>query len=75
MKTGVFFGYKCPKCGSKVDLTVVVGTDKNLCPKCKTIMESDPEGTISMANVRCSNCNSFFGLINSDKCPNCGTNF
>lgn len=75
MKAGSYFGYKCPRCHSTVDIGAMVGTDKPHCPSCGTIMEPDPKGKISAANVHCSKCNSSFGLVNSDKCPHCGQPF
>jgi DNA-directed RNA polymerase subunit RPC12/RpoP len=75
MKASAFFEYKCPNCNSTVDIGVSAGGDEQLCPNCKTKMIPNPKGTVSSANVHCSKCNSSFGLINSDKCPNCGKAF
>jgi len=75
MKAGSFFGYKCPRCGSKFDIGAIVGSDEIPCPSCGTRMEPNPDGQISAANVYCPNCKSFFGLVNSDKCPICGGQF
>lgn len=75
MKAGSFFGYKCPKCGSTIDIGALAGSDQPRCPSCGTIMEPDPNGTTSAANAYCPNCNAFFGLVNSDKCPKCGGPF
>ena len=74
MKTGAFFGYKCPRCGSKSDVTAVVGSDKAQC-SCGAIMVPDPNGQTSTANAYCPNCKSFAGLVNSDRCPTCGGPF
>ena len=71
----VYFGYKCPNCNSTVDIGVSVGSGEQLCPNCKAKMIPNPEGKTTSANVHCSKCNSSFGLINSDKCPNCGQPF
>lgn len=75
MKTGTYFGYKCPKCNSTIDIAAVVGSDKLLCPNCKTEIIPNDSGKTVSANVTCKKCNSSFGMINSDKCPNCGTLF
>jgi len=67
-----YFGYKCPKCGSTIDIGGVVGSsDELLCPHCGTVMITDPNGKTSAANVYCPNCKAFFGLVNSDRCPIC----
>lgn len=76
MRVASYFGYKCPKCGSTIDIGAVVGlSNEILCPSCKTVMIPDPNGKTSAANVYCPNCNSAFGLINSDRCPKCGGPF
>ncbi|MHC4103642.1 MAG: YfgJ family double zinc ribbon protein, partial [Planctomycetota bacterium] len=48
--------------------------DPGLCPKCGKKMIPNPSAEIS-AHVTCNNCNSSFGLINSNTCPNCGKPF
>jgi len=75
MQTGSFFGYKCPNCNSKIDIAAVAGSDELLCPNCKTKMVPNSEGKTVSANVHCKKCDSSFGLINSDKCPSCGSPF
>ena len=75
MKASSFFGHKCPNCGSTTDVAGVVGSDQLHCPSCGTIMEPDPEGKAVAANVYCPNCESSFGLVTSDKCPQCGGPF
>ena len=75
MKAGSFFGYKCPRCGSKIDIAGVAGSHELLCPSCGTPMEPDPNGKTSAANVYCPNCNASFGSVNSDRCPICGGPF
>ena len=75
MKAGSFFGYKCPRCNSKVTVGAIVGADEMRCPSCNTIMEPDENGQASAANVYCPKCNSIFGLVTSDKCPTCGGEF
>lgn len=76
MSSKVYFGYKCPKCGSTIDIGVQMGstTDPN-CPTCKTKMVPNPDGKTVAANVYCPRCDSSFGLVNSDKCPKCGGPF
>ena len=75
MKATSFFGYICPNCKTTIDIGAAVGDDKILCPSCKTPMIPNPKGRPAAANVHCKNCNWSFGIINSDKCPNCGTPF
>lgn len=75
MKAGAFFGYKCPKCGSKFDIGAIVGSDEMRCSTCATIMEPDPNGKTCAANVYCPRCQISFGLVNSDRCPECGGPF
>jgi hypothetical protein len=67
---GSFFGYKCERCGSTVDVGAVVGSDSLMC--CGIPMEPDPGGRASAANVYCPNCKTAYGLVNSDRCPDCG---
>lgn len=74
METGAFFGYKCPKCNSKSDVIAVVGATEPICP-CGTKMIPDSEGQSSTANAYCPRCKSFSGLVNSDRCPECGGPF
>ena len=75
MKASTFFGYKCPKCNSKVTVSAILGADEMRCPSCNSVMEPDEEGQASAANVYCPKCKSQFGLVTSDKCPNCGGEF
>lgn len=75
MQTSTFFGYKCPKCQTKIDVAAIGGSDKLLCPNCHTEMIPDPQGKTSSANVYCRKCNASFGLVNSDRCPQCGGPF
>ena len=74
MKVSTGFGQICPKCRTRIGVHANVGGDASLCPNCKTPMAPDSnfKGT---ANAKCNKCNSQFGFINSDKCPNCGTPF
>ena len=66
-----YFGFICPKCHSTVDL----GVETPNCPSCGTQMVPNPNGKPVGVNVSCKNCNSAFGMIDSDKCPGCGTPF
>lgn len=78
MKGTSYFGFICPKCKSTVDIGASISSAPEgdpKCPTCGTTMEPNPQGQTVSANVHCSNCNSSFGLINSDKCPNCKTPF
>lgn len=75
MKSITYYGYKCPKCNSTVDIGVIVGNDVIACPRCKAIMEPNKEGKACTANAHCKKCNATFGIINSDRCPRCGGNF
>jgi len=68
----VFFGYICPRCKSTVDIGVAVGQSIELCPQCQTRMIPNPGGRSSAANVYCSTCRVVVGLVNSDRCPQCG---
>ena len=72
MKASAYFGYICPKCGSKFDICGVVGSSNEMkCRNCGTVMIPDTNGKTSTANAHCPNCNASFGIINSDKCPIC----
>lgn len=71
MNVTTYFGFICPVCKSTVD----IGVGEPNCPNCETRMIPNKLGTLVGANVHCKNCNSFFGMINSDKCPDCGTPF
>lgn len=79
MKGIAFFGFICPKCRSTIDIGASVSSASSeedpKCPSCGTKMEPNPQGQTTSANVHCRNCNSSFGLINSDKCPCCGQPF
>lgn len=71
---GAGFGLMCPYCKITIDVYAVVGSDPQHCPKCGRDMVPNPLSKIS-ARVTCKKCNCSFGLINSDKCPNCGEPF
>ena len=73
MKVASFFGYICPNCKTTIDIGAFAGGNKLLCPSCGTEMVPNPEGRPVTMNAHCKKCNSFFGMINTDKCPNCGT--
>lgn len=75
MNSGAFFGYKCPRCNTTIDIAAIVGSSEFRCPNCSAVMEPNPSGKTSAANVHCPRCNITIGLINSDKCPKCGGPF
>jgi hypothetical protein len=75
MQVTSYFGYICPNCKTTIDIGAMVGANKILCPTCKTEMVPNPQGRPVSTNVHCKKCNSSFGMINSDKCPTCGTPF
>lgn len=75
MQAGSFFGYKCPQCNCTIDVAAIAGGNGLLCPQCKVPMVPDPNGRTSAAKVYCVNCKASFGLVNSDKCPQCGGPF
>jgi hypothetical protein len=75
MNVITFFGYKCPRCNSKVSVGVTTEESEIRCPSCNSIMVPDEEGQASAANVYCPKCNASFGLVTSDRCPICGGPF
>lgn len=75
MQVSTNIGYICPECKKSIDVAVDTGIDKPLCPECKIEMIPNEEGNIVFSNITCKVCNSFFGIINLDKCPNCGSTF
>ncbi len=75
MKVGAFFGYKCPRCNSTVDIGAVAGASTLKCPNCGVDMVPDPKGKTSAAKAYCPKCKSLYGLVNSDRCPQCGGPF
>ena len=72
--SGAGFGFRCPNCNITIDVIATLGSDPQCCPQCGRNMIPNPQTKIS-AKAICKKCNSFFGLINSDKCPNCGELF
>ena len=75
MQGGVFFGYKCPRGCSRVDIGAVAGSSEYNCSHCGTKMVPDSEGQASAAKVYCPRCKAQYGLVNSDRCPQCGGPF
>lgn len=67
-----YFGYRCPQCGTTVDIGVDTTGDTPRCPNCRAEMRPDPNGRASATNVYCPRCNIAVGLVNSDHCPDCG---
>ena len=66
-----YFGHRCPKCSS----TVEVGTGEPNCPSCGTKMVANSKSLGAAANVYCAKCNAAFGLVTSSICPMCGGPF
>ena len=73
-KAGAGFGLICPNCKCRIDVHGTAGSDPELCPQCGHKMVANPSAKIT-AGVSCKKCHSSFGIINSDKCPNCGEAF
>jgi len=71
---GSGFGLKCPNCKTSIDVYGTVGADPQLCPNCGTKMIPNESAKIT-TQITCKNCNSSFGIINSDTCPICGKPF
>jgi DNA-directed RNA polymerase subunit RPC12/RpoP len=70
MNIGTFFGYKCPRCGSKVN----VGVGEPVCSNCGVPMVPDPEGASTGVNIVCNHCGTSAGMISGfdGNCPTCG---
>ena len=75
MQFSTSFGYKCPNCNTKISIAIQVGKQEQNCPQCGTTMVPDKERQSLAANVYCKSCNSYYGLVTSDRCPNCGGEF
>jgi len=73
MNLSSYFGFKCPRCGSTVDIGVTTGDPS--CPNCGAAMIRNEQFTGAAANVHCPTCNATYGLVNSDRCPQCGGPF
>jgi rubrerythrin len=71
MELTTYYGFICPKCKS----TVNIGISEPNCPDCGTMKVPNKQGTPILTNVTCKKCNAFFGMTDSDKCPDCGTKF
>jgi len=65
-----YFGFKCPCCGSTVDIGVGVGDPR--CPSCGERMTPNAGFPGAAANVYCPKCKLAVGLANSATCPQCG---
>ena len=73
MTGNTFFGYRCPSCDTTVDIGASTSPSaEQRCPSCGTPMLPDPKGRASAANVYCPRCKIAVGLVNSDRCPECG---
>ena len=74
----VKFGYRCARCGTTIGVSVSVGAGGSNCPSCggPMVPATGPDAPESLANYRCPNCNSQFGLVVStgpiSACPECG---
>lgn len=76
MKASSYFGYKCPKCDSTIDVAAIVSSSGALiCERCGIEMIPNLNGKTSAANVYCPKCKITFGFVNSDTCPECGGPF
>ncbi len=75
MVASAFYGYKCPKCNSKITVGVLVGAKELHCPNCNIVMVPDQDGQASASNVYCPNCKNTYGIVSSDRCPICGGPF
>jgi len=75
MKPTTYFGFKCPACGSTIDIGVSFSGESPRCPSCNTAMVPNPQARSATVNAYCPKCNSVLGLINSDRCPTCGGPF
>lgn len=73
MNTTNFYGFICSN--KNCNTTINVGSGDPICPMCGSQMIPNKNGTSVGVNVSCKKCGSIFGMIDSDKCPNCGTNF
>jgi hypothetical protein len=65
-----YFGFECPRCNSTVDIGV--GSGDPTCPTCGTPMVPNTESRGAAANVYCKTCKAAYGLVNSNRCPQCG---
>ena len=74
VETGTYFGYHCPRCGSKSNIAAVIGSGTYSCGNCGIPMVPDPEGATTATSITCPNCHSIFGVISgfSGHCPSCG---
>ena len=71
MNVSTYYGFICPNCSS----TVSIGIGEPNCPICGIKMVANKKAKPVAANVFCKKCNAGFGMVNSDKCPLCGTEF
>lgn len=80
MSAQVFYGHRCPRCGTTIDVDASVtigGSPKNnpVCPTCGADMVPNPNARGTTLNAYCRKCNSMSGMVNSDVCPDCGEPF
>lgn len=67
-----YFGFMCPQCKSSVDIGA---GGPPTCPECGNAMIPNPNASPVTANAYCANCKSLSGIVNSDRCPDCGGPF
>ena len=72
MSPSTFFGYKCPRCGTTVQVGVAQSSGEPSCPNCHATMVPNPDAPGSGANVYCPKCEIAVGLATTDHCPQCG---
>jgi predicted RNA-binding Zn-ribbon protein involved in translation (DUF1610 family) len=68
-----YVGFRCPKCGSTVEIGVTSGHPT--CPSCGARMVPNEKARGAAANVYCPTCKASYGLVTSDRCPQCGGPF
>jgi DNA-directed RNA polymerase subunit RPC12/RpoP len=73
MRTGTFYGFKCPTCGKKVQVGLVLGGDRMTCEECNVDMVPDGQAESVLVNVQCKKCGTFIAMSLSPKCPTCGS--
>ncbi len=76
MKSDVFFGHHCPKCGATVGVSSTVGGEGR-CPGCRGPLLAGSGGppTTAIANFECDHCGAKVGMLSvaggHATCPGC----